>query len=139
MHPLSDHKTEQAPTAAIARDVPIGAMTITQFCASNGISRSRYFEDQRAGLGPKVFKNGTHTRISVESAAEWRAQRTAAAEEERQAKATSQETESKGRALKSMPPKEAAAPINIEQARAELAKALASIEALGRKLNSAGT
>jgi hypothetical protein len=135
MRSLSDSKTEQAPTAATALAVPLGAMTIAQFCASNGISRSRYFEDQRAGLGPKIFKNGAHTRISIESAAEWRAQRTAAAEEERQAKATPQETESKGQAPKSIPPKEAAAPIDVAQTRAELTKALAAIEKISRKLS----
>jgi hypothetical protein len=47
------------------------ASTINQFCSDNSISRTRLYQLWKEGRGPKFFLNGTHRRISAESAAAW--------------------------------------------------------------------
>jgi hypothetical protein len=53
-------------------NVGLAAYSIEEFCRSHGISVDLYFKLQRQGLGPRTFKAGSRTLISVEAAAEWR-------------------------------------------------------------------
>lgn len=52
---------------------------IDQFCERHRISKSTYFNLQKAGDGPRIMKVGTRVLITKESAAEWRRAREAAA------------------------------------------------------------
>ena len=65
-----------------AQDKPSGrkAYSIDEFCADHGISRSTYYNQKKAGQGPREMKVGTRVLISVESAAEWRRRMEADAE-----------------------------------------------------------
>jgi hypothetical protein len=57
------------------------AFSIPQFClAFAGMSEALYYKIAAAGQGPKTFKVGNRTMISVEAAAAWRAEREAEAE-----------------------------------------------------------
>ena len=49
-----------------------GAFSVSQFCAAHDISRTAYYDLRREGKGPREFKVGRRTLISVEAAAEWR-------------------------------------------------------------------
>jgi hypothetical protein len=49
-----------------------GANTVNGFCRDNKISRTRYYDLDQKGLGPKYFMIGNQRRISDEAAAEWR-------------------------------------------------------------------
>jgi hypothetical protein len=51
------------------------AFSISQFCAAHGISRSLYYQLQRAGDGPDEMKLGGRKAISREAASRWRAAR----------------------------------------------------------------
>jgi hypothetical protein len=55
------------------------AFSIKQFCALHGISLDFYFKLARRGLGPRVMWVGARTLISIEAAADWRAERERAA------------------------------------------------------------
>jgi hypothetical protein len=54
--------------------------TIPEFCKAHDISYGFFYSMQRNGTGPKTMKMGTRRVISVEEAARWRAERTAAEE-----------------------------------------------------------
>lgn len=61
------------------KSVPLGAYTVAQFCAAHGdLSRTLFYELKKAGEGPRTFKAGRKTLISVEAAIEWRKTREAA-------------------------------------------------------------
>jgi hypothetical protein len=62
-----------------ARSVSAAAFTVTEFCQAHRVSRSALYELWSQGLGPRYFLNGTHRRISIEAAADWRAAREVAA------------------------------------------------------------
>ena len=47
-------------------------MSIKQFCADHGISRSFFYKLIGDGRGPRLAKLGTRTLISAEAAADWR-------------------------------------------------------------------
>jgi predicted DNA-binding transcriptional regulator AlpA len=53
------------------------AFSIPEFCAAHGISESFYYKLKTQGLGPDEMQLGARRIISKESAAVWRAQRTA--------------------------------------------------------------
>jgi predicted DNA-binding transcriptional regulator AlpA len=48
------------------------AYTIPEFCDAYSISRSKFYEMQKAGSGPRIMKVGRRTLISVEAATAWR-------------------------------------------------------------------
>jgi predicted DNA-binding transcriptional regulator AlpA len=48
------------------------ALSINEFCASHGISRSFFYKLTQSGQGPRVIKIGTRSLITVEAAADWR-------------------------------------------------------------------
>ena len=48
------------------------AYTIPQFCEAYQISRSKYYDDQKNGRGPRIMKVGRRTLISVAAATAWR-------------------------------------------------------------------
>lgn len=50
------------------------AFSVSDFCRSHGISRTLFYELGRAGTGPRLMKAGRRVLISIEAAAEWRAQ-----------------------------------------------------------------
>jgi hypothetical protein len=58
-------QTEQSPRVG-------GASGINEFCAAHKISRTKYYDLDAKGLGPKYFLVGNQRRISDEAAAEWR-------------------------------------------------------------------
>jgi predicted DNA-binding transcriptional regulator AlpA len=47
-------------------------VSIKQFCAAHGISRSFFYKLAKLGRGPRLVKVGTRTLISAEAAQEWR-------------------------------------------------------------------
>jgi hypothetical protein len=53
------------------------AFTIADFCIAHTISPSFYFKLRSQGLGPDETRLGTRVIITKESAAAWRAARTA--------------------------------------------------------------
>jgi len=53
--------------------------TISQFCTSEGISRSQYYIMRRAGWGPDEMSVGRLVRISPEAKQRWRRERERAA------------------------------------------------------------
>ena len=46
--------------------------TVSEFCYSRSISRSKFYEMRKAGHGPRIMKVGRRTLISYEAAEEWR-------------------------------------------------------------------
>lgn len=52
--------------------VPRQCFTVNEFCEAHRISRSHFYDLVRRGAGPRFFKAGLSTLISVEAAAEWR-------------------------------------------------------------------
>ena len=52
--------------------VDVGAYGVMDFCKAHDISKSAYYQLRREGNGPREFKVGRRTLISVEAAAEWR-------------------------------------------------------------------
>jgi hypothetical protein len=78
---LSEALAEPAAAPEPLRNGPQvdgAALTPSEFCLQNKISRSTLYALWRTGLGPKFFKAGRSTRISPESAAAWRREREAA-------------------------------------------------------------
>jgi hypothetical protein len=49
-----------------------GADGVNGFCRRHKISRTKYYDLDQKGLGPKYFMVGNQRRISDEAAAEWR-------------------------------------------------------------------
>ena len=47
-------------------------LSVTAFCADNGLSRSFFYRLLKDGLGPRLTKISRRTLISAEAAAEWR-------------------------------------------------------------------
>ena len=48
-------------------------LSVSAFCADNGLSRSLFYRLLKHGRGPRLTKIARRTLISAESAAEWRA------------------------------------------------------------------
>jgi predicted DNA-binding transcriptional regulator AlpA len=48
-------------------------ISVKQFCADHGISRSFFYKLIQQGRGPRVTKLGTRTLVSADAAAAWRA------------------------------------------------------------------
>jgi len=80
---------EEAPATvssayrARAPPLPPGAYSVEQFCRAHDISIGHFYALLKAGIGPRLMKVGIRTLISVEEAARWRAERTAASSESR--------------------------------------------------------
>ena len=53
------------------------ALSIAEFCAAHGISRSHYFNLKKAHQGPREMRVGSRVLISREAAADWRRAREA--------------------------------------------------------------
>ncbi|WP_347258524.1 hypothetical protein [Methylocaldum sp.] len=64
-------KPAKAPTPQIEISQK-AAITVPEFCAIHSISRSKFYELQRLGLGPAIFKVGRKPLISSDAAAVWR-------------------------------------------------------------------
>lgn len=53
--------------------VRAAAYSIQEFCAAHGgIARTAFYEMMKNGHGPRTFKVGRRTLISLEAAADWR-------------------------------------------------------------------
>ena len=70
------------PKRRTTRDEPVTttpqlALTILQFCSAHGISEGFFYKLKKQGCGPREMKLGARTLITMEAAAEWRAQREA--------------------------------------------------------------
>jgi hypothetical protein len=48
-------------------------LSVAGFCTEHALSRSKFYDILKKGLGPRVTRIGRRTLISAESAAEWRA------------------------------------------------------------------
>ena len=48
------------------------ANTVDEFCRSHRISRGTFYNELKAGRGPRIMKVGSRTLVSEEAAAEWR-------------------------------------------------------------------
>jgi hypothetical protein len=55
------------------------SLTINEFCSLERISRSTYYNMQRAGLGPDEALIGAHRRITAEARRRWHQKRESAA------------------------------------------------------------
>jgi predicted DNA-binding transcriptional regulator AlpA len=55
-------------------------ISIKQFCADHGISRSFFYKLLQQGQGPRVTKLGTRSLVSAEAATAWRARMECGAE-----------------------------------------------------------
>jgi hypothetical protein len=58
------------------------AYTVAEFCQAHRIGRATLYNLWARNLGPRFFLIGTHRRISIEAAADWRADCEAAAREQ---------------------------------------------------------
>jgi hypothetical protein len=54
------------------------AYTIDEFCEAHRISRRKYYDLVEQGIGPRIMRADSKVLISVEAAADWRAEREAA-------------------------------------------------------------
>jgi hypothetical protein len=52
--------------------VELKAFNVNEFCEAHRISRAFFYTLQKDDLGPRTFKVGRRTLVSVEAAAEWR-------------------------------------------------------------------
>jgi hypothetical protein len=52
--------------------------SIDEFCSAHRMSRSALYNQWKAGIGPRFFRNGKKVLISVEAAAAYRRSREAA-------------------------------------------------------------
>jgi hypothetical protein len=62
-------------------DTPLAdraAYTIDEWCAAHRLSRRKFYDLQEQGVGPRLMRIGSKVLISVEAAADWRAEREAA-------------------------------------------------------------
>ena len=59
--------------------VPVAAYSVQEFCDAHRISRSKYYELKAKGLTPDEMDLDGSTKISIEAAARWRAEREAEA------------------------------------------------------------
>jgi hypothetical protein len=57
----------------------IAAYSISGFCDAHSISRSKFYDLMRQGLGPRLMDVDGAKRITAEAAADWRREREAAA------------------------------------------------------------
>lgn len=57
------------------------SFTIAEFCRANGFSVAQFYRMRKDGLTPAVIYIGRSPRITIESAAAWRAQQMARAAE----------------------------------------------------------
>jgi hypothetical protein len=48
------------------------AFSVTEFCAAYSIGKTKFYEMVAGGIGPRTFKAGHKTLISVEAADDWR-------------------------------------------------------------------
>ena len=60
----------------------IAAYTVNEFCRAHRIGRATLYELWKRRIGPRFFLIGSHRRISVEAAADFRAAGEAAAREQ---------------------------------------------------------
>jgi hypothetical protein len=51
------------------------SQTISEFCASEKISRAKYFELRRRGLAPREMRDGKWVRITAEARRDWQRER----------------------------------------------------------------
>jgi hypothetical protein len=58
------------------------AFTIAEFCEAHRIGRATLYKLWSQNLGPRFFLVGSHRRIGIEAAADWRAAAEAAAREQ---------------------------------------------------------
>ena len=59
------------------------AFTVDEFCVAHGrMSRTLFYELLKNGRGPRIFKAGRKTLVSVEAATAWRAAMEAGAAKE---------------------------------------------------------
>lgn len=47
------------------------AFSVSEFCRAYGIGRNKFYEELKAGRGPKTFRVGRRRLISRESADAW--------------------------------------------------------------------
>ena len=64
-----------------ARGDIAAAYTISEFCQAHRIGRATLYKLWAQKLGPRFFLIGSHRRIGIEAAADWRAKAEAAAEQ----------------------------------------------------------
>jgi predicted DNA-binding transcriptional regulator AlpA len=72
---VSDARDRNKPKPQPA---PLLALTILQFCEAHTISEAMFYKLKKKGLAPRETKIGTRTIITLEAAADWRAEREAA-------------------------------------------------------------
>jgi predicted DNA-binding transcriptional regulator AlpA len=62
---------EHSPARA-GKDAARRALSIDEFCAAHGISRSMFYKLEKQGLAPRVMYVGSRRLISDEAGADWR-------------------------------------------------------------------
>jgi hypothetical protein len=53
--------------------------TVDEFCAAERMSRAKFYEDLRAGRGPRFYQNGIQKRITHQARLDWQLKREAEA------------------------------------------------------------
>jgi hypothetical protein len=74
-----EHSPAREGRRALRSTVEALAFTVNQFCASHNISKTRLYQEWKAGRGPEFYTEGAHRRISAEAAARYRARKHAEA------------------------------------------------------------
>lgn len=70
IHTSDEANNTQVP--ALEAALPIFAFSIPAFCKSvGGITRQHFYAQLKLGKGPRIFRIGKRTLISVEAAQEW--------------------------------------------------------------------
>ena len=67
-----ESKRKRNRRTKIAAQIPALAYSVPEFCAAHRISRALLYIMLRDGRGPRIFKAGRRTLISVDAAQEWR-------------------------------------------------------------------
>lgn len=62
-------------TAAMPCSVARAAYSVDEFCEAHRITKVFFYQQIKAGTGPRIMKVGRRTLISVEAAGDWRRER----------------------------------------------------------------
>jgi hypothetical protein len=61
----------------VLQNIERAAYTVPEFCSTHRMSRSALYKLWQMGIGPRYMRNGKKVLITIEAAADWRAQREA--------------------------------------------------------------
>jgi hypothetical protein len=80
---VEEQARPRAPPSPKLPHIPRRAYRIVEFCAAHGVSRSKFYELLKLGLGPHVTDVDGVKIVTEEDAAVWRKRRSAASRKSR--------------------------------------------------------